>query len=116
MPVSSPTSRPESPAMHAQGSRLQAGRPERDSADRQGHILWLAFGHDCETNLSAAMPMSDVIADVLKDPEPMRPAELVAALSRPGLLATLWRGFLDTERTCSVVCSVSSIQRLCVAV
>ncbi len=45
-----------------------------------GHILWVAFYHDCETKPFATMPMSDVIADVLKDSEPMRPAELMVAL------------------------------------
>ena len=33
------------------------------------------------------MPMSDVIADVLKDSEPMRPAELVVALQDLGCRA-----------------------------
>ncbi len=49
--------------------------------------MWVAFDHDCETKLFAAMPMSDVIADVLKDSEPMRPAELVVALQDLGCRA-----------------------------
>ena len=50
----------------------------------KGHILWVAFDHDCETKPFAAMPMSDVIADILEGSEPMRPAELVVAIQALG--------------------------------
>ncbi len=62
--------------------------------DAKGHILWVAFDHDCETKPFAAMLMSDVIADVLKYSEPMRPAELVVALQALGCRA---EGRIDTR-------------------
>ncbi len=59
----------------------------RIAKDAKGHILWAAFDFECESKPFATIPMSDVIAEVLTDSEPMRPAELVVAIQALGCRA-----------------------------
>ncbi len=56
----------------------------RVAKDRKGYVLWAAAGCEVETKPYAAMPLSDVIADILEGSEAMRPAELVVAVQRLG--------------------------------
>jgi len=59
----------------------------RVAKDKKGYVLWAAAGCEVETKPYAAMPLSDVIADILTDSDPMRPAELVVAIQGLGCRA-----------------------------
>jgi len=59
----------------------------RIAKDEKGHVLWAALDFECESKPYAAMPLSDVIADVLGESDPMRPAELVVAIQSLGCRA-----------------------------
>lgn len=55
--------------------------------DDRGHILWADAGLDVQEKPFAAMPMSDVIADVLETSGPLRPAEIVVKMQDLGCRA-----------------------------
>lgn len=59
-------------------------KQRRIAKDATGHILWAAFDSECESKPFAAMPLSDVIGDILEGSEPMRPAESVVAIQTLG--------------------------------
>jgi hypothetical protein len=59
----------------------------RVAKDKQGYVLWAALACDIDAKPYEAMPMSDVIADVLHDKGPLRAPELVVAVQGLGYRA-----------------------------